>query len=411
MTGELDYSEIPSDMVREVREAAPHIESYIDVESSEFGGFSFDCTTAPWNDPRMRIALSRALDRRHVLRELGRGGKGQWLTGIAKVLPGQLGANASDFGDQFEGIDSGINFEHDPTEARKLMAAAGYPDGVAAIVHAADSSDPHRAALHAACVQSVRESGFRFSLSTLPNPQCSVSDLPRELATRWRVSMQREGSSHIGIGSLARQAADPVEIMQSVYGVDARGVDERLHPPIGQSEGFTDQRLIEMTRGSSEAYGRELVDQLNELQRYLATKMYIVPYVWFPRTTVYQPWIKQIPRLAKPVAEEIHQLSRPYYWFDEIEEWSTQSYERQVVSKVYNVDEFKGERTVRHWIGPPVWASRIYATLDDDVKELRVLIDGRWREYSPHSDLPGRRDFLVPRGARLSLWREVVKDE
>lgn len=76
--------------------------------------YSFNTTRAPFDDPRVRHALSLAIDREQIVRRLLEGGE-RAATGI---IPDGIGGYASPG-----------RVLYDPQRARALLAAAGYPAG------------------------------------------------------------------------------------------------------------------------------------------------------------------------------------------------------------------------------------------------------------------------------------------
>lgn len=102
--------------------------------------------TAPWDDVRVRQALALSVNRDDML----------------EVLQGGQGAVANDhiFADIY-GFDVDVpQREYDPEAAADLLAEAGYPDGIDAVL-----SFPASAAAMAQLVQqSAAESGFRIEL-------------------------------------------------------------------------------------------------------------------------------------------------------------------------------------------------------------------------------------------------------
>jgi oligopeptide transport system substrate-binding protein len=74
----------------------------------------FNVTRKPLDDPRVRQALALAIDKRRIVDKITRAGE---TPAEHQVPPG------------VEGYESPAGLGHDPVEARRLLAAAGYPDG------------------------------------------------------------------------------------------------------------------------------------------------------------------------------------------------------------------------------------------------------------------------------------------
>ena len=80
----------------------------------------------PWSDVRVRQAVSLALDRREIIEST--------LEGVG-VINGPLAAALTDWALPIDQLGEGArNYRHDPAEAKRLLAAAGYPKGFPASV-------------------------------------------------------------------------------------------------------------------------------------------------------------------------------------------------------------------------------------------------------------------------------------
>lgn len=402
--GRIDLSEIPASLYNDLREAAPHLEDVGFTPETKLGGFFFDHSQPPWNDPRVRIALSRALDRDQVLAETDPTGRGRWHSGLPGLEWFRLDPRDLDaFGEQFEGVDSGINFQHDPAAAQRLLAAAGYPDGIEATLHGIGPADVGTVGLYQACVRSVGESGFRFRLLLHESAPESASRRPGRMFEAWLSNVAGGEPSRIGIGPLSRRIADPHEILRQVYGGDQHL--RHLVPDQPPSEGSpgADSRLQELIRAQRlEWYREELLRTIHDIQRYLATQMYVVPYPAPPIVHAFQPWLEQW-RRRRPWPETHFQYCQPAYWID-AEEKAAVFEARALADPLLFARSSAIQETYVTWLAPPIWASTLYRILRD-VRFIKVKTDWGWRGYSPYSDLPGRRDFRIQTGAELWLGR------
>ena len=120
VTGELDVTyQVPTEAIRRLR-ASPDFRSFPQIATYYV---CFNTTRPPFDDRRVRRAFSLAIDRRVIAEKICQGGE---LPANAFVPPSIRDADGRrDFrvvvGDLFESPD--------PTEARRLLAEAGYPDG------------------------------------------------------------------------------------------------------------------------------------------------------------------------------------------------------------------------------------------------------------------------------------------
>ncbi len=76
--------------------------------------YRVNVTRPPFDDPRVRKAFVRAIDREAIVRHVTRAGEIAWSGFVPKNMPGYPGVKGLDF---------------DPAEAKRLLAEAGYPGG------------------------------------------------------------------------------------------------------------------------------------------------------------------------------------------------------------------------------------------------------------------------------------------
>jgi peptide/nickel transport system substrate-binding protein len=123
-TGQIDCGPAPWWSVRQadlesLKKSHPHL-VYRDFQSIVTGGLTMRTDQPPFNDVRVRRAISHALDRRGIIEAVSLRGEptpaiGRGLTEWSLPVD-QLGAGAR-------------YYQHDPKEARRLLAEAGYPKG------------------------------------------------------------------------------------------------------------------------------------------------------------------------------------------------------------------------------------------------------------------------------------------
>ena len=276
------------------------------------GGFYFNFSIPPWNDARMRLALSKALDRDDVLLGVDDTGRGGWQSGISQLPPFWLDPKDLDtFGENFEGVPSGTNFHLDRAEAQQLLDAAGYPDGIQALVHNTQDYGAATNNFYAANIASVAESGFQFESFSKEYAAYIASIFRGNFPDGWDGE-----SSHLAIGPFYGGATDPEDLFAAVYsrtsgrhnwgsaGRTAEGAvtdrdtggnaDAWFHPNAASGGGpEDDERLHEMFDNQRAILDlEERIEAVNDVQRYLATQMYYVPYPATPGVYAFNPWVK-----------------------------------------------------------------------------------------------------------------------
>ena len=316
--GALDFSQLSPAIYKQARDAAPQIEDdgLVFTPNTVPGGFYFNFSIPPWNDVRMRQALSLSMDRNGILAATDDTGRGKWHSGISQLPPYWMDPEDLDkFGETFEGEDAGILFHRDIAKARQLMDAAGYPDGIQATLHGTADYGATVVNFYEACASSAAEAGFQFEFFFKEYAAYIASIFRGNFPDYWDGE-----SSHLAIGPLYGGARDPDDIFAAVYsrssgrhnwgsagrtpsnlvnvlGFDTGGNAEAWSHPNAVSGGGpeTDERLHQMfdtQRGILDFDAR--VKYINDIQRYMATKMYMVPYVATPGVYAFNPWVRQL---------------------------------------------------------------------------------------------------------------------
>ena len=318
--GGLDMSLLSAAVYKQMDDAIPaeydRERFFVFTPNTVPGGFYFNFSIPPWNDMRMRQALSMSMDRDGVLTATDDTGRGGWQSGISQLPPFWLDPKSDEFGPNSK------YFELNREEAYKLMDAAGYPDGVQAKVHNTADYGAATNNLYAACIATVAESGFQFEIFSKEYAAYIASIFRGNFPDDWDGE-----ASHLAIGPFYGGATDPEDLFAAVYsrtsgrhnwGSSSRTPDNRDavlaldtggnaegwspvdsdtfgHPNSAMGGGpelddelhklFDDQRaLLDL---------EERIEAINDIQRYLAEKMYYVPYVATPGVYAFNPWVKQ----------------------------------------------------------------------------------------------------------------------
>ncbi len=316
--GWLDFSQLSPAIYKQTRAAAPQIDdgSYVFTPNTVPGGFYFNYSIPPWNDVRVRQALSLSMDRDGILAAIDETGRGGWHGPFAQLPPYWMDPkDLGTFGETFEGEDSGILYHRDTAKARRLLDAAGFPDGIQATLHSTADYGATVVNLYEACASSAAEAGFQFEFFFKEYAAYIASIFRGNFPDGWDGE-----SSHLAIGPLYGGATDPDDIFAAVYarssvrhnwgaagrtptnlasilGLDTGGNAEAWSHPNAVSGGGpeTDERLHQMfARQKTILDFEERVEYINDIQRYMATKMYMVPYVATPGVHAFNPWVRQL---------------------------------------------------------------------------------------------------------------------
>jgi len=120
---ELDAAVVESQDVESIKKSNPDIQ-YVERETLNIPFFFWHLDQPPFNDPRVRQAFSMGINREERIQVI-HAGRGNWNNTIPWAL--------SEWWLDPRGADIGPNgkfLKYDPAEAKKLLAAAGYPDGL-----------------------------------------------------------------------------------------------------------------------------------------------------------------------------------------------------------------------------------------------------------------------------------------
>ncbi len=340
--GSLDYSQLSPAIFKQAQDAAPSIEEtagYVFTLNTVPGGFYFNYSIPPWNDVRVRLALSMSMDRDGILAATDDTGRGGWHSPLSQIAPYWLDPKDLDaFGETYEGEDSGLTFHRDIAKARALLDAAGFPEGIQATLHGTADYGATVVNLYEACASSASEAGFQFEFFFKEYAAYIASIFRGNFPDDWDGE-----SSHLAIGPLYGGATDPEDIWAAVYArtsgrhnwgsggrtpdglasvleIDTGGHAEAWSHPSAVSGGGpeTDDVLHDMFTKQKELLDfDERLEYTRDIQRYMSTKQYMVPYVAAPGVYAFNPWMQQLDPRDGTLIENADQRMWPkanYAW-------------------------------------------------------------------------------------------------
>jgi peptide/nickel transport system substrate-binding protein len=149
----------------------------------------------PLKDPKVRKALSKAINRNAI---------------VDKVMEGEAVASGQLLADGMFGTSRNLKVEpYDPEGARKLLAEAGYPDGFSLTIHSPNNRYVNDAKIAQAVAQMLTRVGIATRVETMP----SATFFPQ--ATDLKFSFMVLGWSS-GTG----EASSPLKALLATYNKD-----------------------------------------------------------------------------------------------------------------------------------------------------------------------------------------------
>ncbi len=269
-TGTFDFSLLAVEVYETAKREAPNL-VFTFTKNQVIGGIYFNFDIPPWNDVRVRQALSMAMDRDGILKALDPTGKGGWFTAISQLVPFWLDPKSPEFGPNAK------YFQRNIAEAKKLLEAAGYPNGIKTKMTYSPGYGKAYEQLFTLVAATVKEAGFEFELA------------PQEYAAYLQTTFVGKFTEGVAIGPL-QVPMEPDSIFFTVY---HPGSARHNWGGSGPATPEGDKQLLDMF----EAQRRELnfqrrVALIYDIQRYMAEKMYMVPYTANPGVGGWQPWVR-----------------------------------------------------------------------------------------------------------------------
>jgi len=237
-------------------------------------GFMFNFDNKPWQDKRVRQALSMALDRDGFLSAQDPTGEGDWSSFIGPALSPYYMSPKNDAG---EFGPNAKYFQKNITEAKALLSAAGYPDGLS--FKMISNVDRYGAVLQQA---------WELVASTIPEAGFNVEQVYQEYGAYIGTTYVGDlPENSVGLGPLIGTVLDPDDMFFTSYSsTSARnqwgGTPIEEMPEIDAM--FDKQRtLLDLD---------ERVEYIKEIQRVMADSFLTVTLHAVPGLHYVQPWVK-----------------------------------------------------------------------------------------------------------------------
>ena len=276
-----DGAEIRAEDLFPTKRAVPDLILVKDQIFADQGQQFFGFRDGPFRDERVRQALSMSYDRElwidtffNVSTFAREGVPVETRWSLGGVPAGQQGKWLLDAENQIKGLELGENakyFQHDIAEAKKLLTAAGFPDGFEAESHSIVSADYGRQ--HPRMIEVLLQMASDAGMNIRVVP----TDYAPEYRPRYRDSKgDFEGTSFVRV-SLTPEA-DPSNRLYGQYhstGDLFKGFDVDGRTP-GRGDPYLDDLVVKIRREFDDDQRLALV---HELERYDAKKQY---YIRFP---------------------------------------------------------------------------------------------------------------------------------
>jgi oligopeptide transport system substrate-binding protein len=265
-TNELDMTyQMPTESIRRLR-SSPEFRSEPQVATYYV---CFNNKKKPTDDPRVRRALSLAIDRRIITRVITQGGEPVAQAYVAPGIP-----DAEGTGRDFRDVGGDLFQSPNVEEARRLLAEAGYPGGRGFPVLAYSYNDDERHRKIAMVLQNVwkRTLGIQVTLQV----------------EEWKVflSNRRTGNYQICRHGWTGDYADPMTFLDGfLTGLGLNDADYS-NPEYDQ--------LVVAARLEADSVKRMAL--LHRAEKILIDDMAIAPLFYYRNIYMQKPWVKGVNR-------------------------------------------------------------------------------------------------------------------
>jgi peptide/nickel transport system substrate-binding protein len=283
---ELDFAEVEQQDLESLKQTNPDMQN-VEVEFNSNVNIYFKVDKPPFNDVRVRQAFAMGINRDEMLTTVF-AGRGGFSTAIPFALTSwHLDPRGPDFGPNAK------YFKYNPVEAKQLLAAAGFPDGMKIKLVSTPGYGQRVVQLAELVQQGLKSIGVEANIE--------MQEYAAYISTTFLGKF--EGGNVINVGPQGN-FNEPHEFLLQMY-----------HPKGARnSNNVNDPKLTEMI--DKEVRTLDKVDrkkQIDDIQRYLAEQMYYIPTASGFRSMLYQAYVRDAyPRSDFGLGAEVV----PKLWFD-----------------------------------------------------------------------------------------------
>ncbi len=262
---ELDGAEVEQQDLDALKQTNPDIQ-IVEVEFNNNVIIYWKVDKPPFDDIRVRQAFSMAINRDEMI-ALVFNGRGGWNTSVPWALSSWwLNPKSSDFG------PNARYFKYDPAEARKLLAAAGYPNGIKIDLISTPGYGQRVIQQVEVIQQGLKSAGIDATIK--------MQEYAAYISTTFLGKF--EGGNTIIVGPHGN-FNEPHEFFFLMYRAKApRNAADINDPKLDEMIGKQMRTLDQADRKK----------QIFDIQRYLAEQMYLVPTAVGFRSMAYQSYVR-----------------------------------------------------------------------------------------------------------------------
>ncbi len=259
---ELDFVQVPDTEIAGLKQSNPELQ-YYDLPFNLIPIVYWRLDKAPFNDPRVRQAVSMSLNRDNQIGVLYNG-RGGW----DNFMPWALSEWWLDPQSADEGAGTQY-FKYDPAGARQLLAAAGYPNGLQVTMLSTPGYGDVFVQEVELVQQDLKSGGIDATIQ--------MQDYAQYIATTFAGKF--DGTNTLVFG-LETPFTEPHDYLFNMY-----------HPQGTRNHaGVDDDKLTAMIEQQMRTLDHDQrKQQIFDIQRYLADQMYYVPGIVNYRTAGYTP--------------------------------------------------------------------------------------------------------------------------
>jgi len=283
---ELDFYQIANQNQDALKKSNPEIQ-YVEWEYLLIPFVYWNVNKAPWNDPRVRQAVSMGLNRDNIINTIY-AGRGNWNNFIPWALSEWwLDPRGPDMG------PAAKYYKYDPAGAKALLAAAGFPDGLKVDM----ISTPGYGQVFVQGVELVQQDLKAAGIDA----NIKMQEYTAYIASTFKGNIEGENTMVFG---LETPFTEPHDFLFNMYHPSGTRNHASINDP--KLTGMIEQQMRTLDRADRKK-------QVYDIQRYLADQMYYPPGATSVRVAALQPNVKDFfPRSDFGLGAEII----PKLWLD-----------------------------------------------------------------------------------------------